>query len=190
MQLFSAMEFMAQEDCVSSTAVSPGSRDEANHSDASAVKKRGGRSCQVCHQRKVRCDKKMPSCSRCYTADKPCVYPAPGPRFRRTKQAMREERQARLAAQHGQAHLFSRAEQPLTYEYSSRGKSKSGRLRVKSLPHAVSDTEPQQEDITGSLTSTDFLLQQGSLSHYFNDVVLSRVLNEVNHSHVSGRISD
>ena len=54
------------------------------------------RSCVTCRRRKVRCDKKHPSCSNCTKAGIECVFPGPGRAKRKTRKPQDAELLARL----------------------------------------------------------------------------------------------
>ncbi len=122
------------------------------------------RSCFTCNRKKIRCDKKHP-CSACARAGKGCAYPSSGPRMRRTKKTIMEEMASRissleksLAKSRGQSHLT----QPTTLDSKT----------TSMVPRT-------QHGKAGEVSREDILVQKGSSSQYFNEVLLSRVLEEV-----------
>lgn len=156
------------------------SNDEPNSGPRTATTStppRAPRSCQLCNQRKVRCDKKDP-CTPCRKVNKACVYPPPGPRFRRTKRAMQEDMVARIASLEKKVSMVNRSAQTAAARSPSPPKEQSG-LGHCGPSRSVPETNPGPGRTSGSVHGTDVLVQKGSSSHYFNDVVLSRVLNEV-----------
>lgn len=132
------------------------------------------RSCVLCHRRKVRCDKKMP-CSTCTRTAVLCCYPSgenPGPRQPKTTisaiatRLVQLERtltaiSSDLVPAHGDHQdRLSRAETPV-----------SG-----STP--VNDGDDEREDYS-PLATEEILVRDGHSSRYINEVLFSRVLEEV-----------
>lgn len=138
----------------------------------------GRRPCTACHGRKVRCDKKTPF-TPCTRGGRICVYPQPRPRARRVKKTTIND-------------VASRVSQ-LEMTVSAVPQSLEARPAVEvpdqrhiqtsysgdSAPHSKSETEYR------SPVNGEVLLHPGSLSCYFNEVFLSRVIDQVRVSHPS-----
>jgi hypothetical protein len=122
------------------------------------------RSCLTCHQRKIRCDKRSP-CSNCVRNDVLCCYPEAEQRRRRPQKTTIGEISARLA----------RLERTIT----AITKGSPG-----SNVQAVSDVaDPHSEGSRGYPTTVgspaELLVRDGDTSRYINEVILSRILDEV-----------
>ncbi|KAF1991434.1 hypothetical protein K402DRAFT_400177 [Aulographum hederae CBS 113979] len=111
------------------------------------------RSCHSCNSKKIRCDKRSP-CSACTRAARPCTYPPAGPRIRRTKKSIMADMAVRIAG----------LEKDLSHRRQgkeiSREKSPSRSLR------------------SPSSARRDVLVQDGNSSQYFNEIIMSRVIEE------------
>lgn len=92
---------------------------------------------------------------------------------------MREDRAARAAGQETPMSVVSGTGQLAMHRPPRSGRTESEPGPDEALQDVVSDIGMKPGDSPESAPGTDFLFQQGSLSHYFNDIVLSRVLNEV-----------
>lgn len=125
----------------------------------SVTNKRIERSCLLCHQRKIRCNKRSP-CSNCVRADVLCCYPGPERPGRRPPKFTIAEVAARV----------TRLERTITAisnnESNSAHKSPSAEADI-SETQAVADS-PEE-----------LLVQDGYSTRYINEVLLSRVLEEV-----------
>lgn len=129
------------------------------------------RSCFNCNRKKIRCDKKLP-CTACTRSDKQCSYPASGPRSRRTKMTMMEEMASRVS----------------TLEKSLKdARNQTSSVATSSAPASGSTvtTPRMQTGDSGERIRDDILVQEGSSSQYFNEILLSRVLEEVSSYGVS-----
>ena len=129
--------------------------------------KRLDRSCVVCHQRKIRCDKKSP-CRNCSRADVLCYYPEPEQSVRRPQKTTIADVSARLA----------RLERTIS------ALSNGPAIKQDVTPPGPPTTEDfNSMDPNGSFvegaSSEEKLVQGDSSSRYFNEALLSRVLEEV-----------
>lgn len=125
------------------------------------------RSCHACNRKKIRCNKKEP-CSACTRAGRPCEYPASGPRIRRPKKTIIADMSSRIS---DLEKTLSKAKDP------------------KPLTPCPQWNEPVTS--TGQLKNAlysgpsnnrsrgDIVVQKGSSSQYFNEILLSRVINQV-----------
>lgn len=136
---------------------------------ALARQKRLDRSCVLCHQRKIRCDKKSP-CRNCTRADVLCCYPSPEQAVRRPQKTTIADVSARLARLERTIHALS-SDSPIKHDAESPEPS----------PH---DFNVAAHDIPapGSPGGQEKLVQGDSSSHYYNDALLARVMEEVSES--------
>ena len=127
------------------------------------------RSCYGCNSKKIRCDKTEP-CSSCARAGRSCVYPPLGPRKRRAKKTIMADIASRIS----------------TLEKSV-DKARNVETLAPTVPisETASTMRSKQPAITlpsDNLSKTfreDILVQKGSSSQYFNEILLSRVIEEV-----------
>ena len=133
---------------------------------ASVRQKRAERSCLLCHRRKIRCDKRSP-CANCVRVDVLCCYPGPEQSSRRLPRSTIAEVAARV----------TRLERTITAisKDATHADSPPADSDSKSPTGAVSPTE-------GSVPREcpgEVLVQDGLSSRYVNELILSRVLEEV-----------
>jgi len=125
------------------------------------------RSCSNCSQRKIRCDKNLP-CSHCTRARRPCSYPAPGPRVRRSKKTIMADMASRL----------STLEKSLT---SARQEPKP--ISSPKTPTTVSAPTPHSTMNVSNTSPRDakqyILVDRNSSSQFFDEVLVSQVIGEV-----------
>ena len=129
--------------------------------------KRLHRSCVLCHQRKIRCDKKSP-CRNCSRADVLCYYPSPEQNVRRPHKTTIADVSTRLA----------RLERTII------ALSNSPTTNQDATPPGPPPTDDFSFiDLNGSFvegaSSEEKLVQGDSSSRYINDALLSRVIEEV-----------
>lgn len=126
------------------------------------------RSCYACRRRKIRCDKGE-QCSACRRAGQICEYPAAGPRVRRTRRTIIADMASRISE----------------LERSLATAQKSEKARSISAPLAPSTatgpnlTRLGQDVGAFKKREEDVIVQKGSSSQYFNEVLLSRVIRRV-----------
>lgn len=158
------------------------------------------RSCHSCYRKKIRCDKRRPACSSCARSGEPCSYPALGPRVRRSKKTMMAEMASRISSLEkslAQATADAKTEEG---EYNAGDQAGGGRRRRRRpvstrtplldpadraptpspLPGPpTTDTLVNHSDSGGETSRQDILVQKGSSSQYFNEILVSRVIEEV-----------
>ena len=130
--------------------------------------KRPDRSCLLCHQRKIRCDKRSP-CANCARADILCCYPGPDERSgRRLPKSTIADVSARV----------TRLERTIT-------------AISKNASHTDSNLDPMSESRSspaeGNISETpvprdspgEILVQDGLSTRYVNETILSQILEEV-----------
>ncbi|KAK0757775.1 hypothetical protein N5P37_009791 [Trichoderma harzianum] len=115
------------------------------------------RSCYTCNRRKIRCDKQEP-CTPCSQAGKPCAYPPR--RIRRAKHTIMADMASRISS----------LEKALA-KANSKDLSALG-ISVSKNSSSSSSAQPVR------LRGDDVLVEKGSSSQYFNEVMLSRVIEE------------
>lgn len=125
------------------------------------------RSCLRCHQRKVRCDKKSP-CASCTRIGVPCLYPGPDSTFRRPNKTTISDVSERLAR-------LERTVQALAHDFQSHNGNDQSTVTTGVSPNQLS---PAEESTAGE-SSNGVLINGGYSSRYFNETLLSRVLEEV-----------
>ncbi|KAL0943080.1 C6 transcription factor [Colletotrichum truncatum] len=148
-------------------------------SDRSASTNKKARSCLPCNKRKVRCDKKSP-CSLCIRCNRTCVYPPPGQPIRRPRKTTIADVASRLS--HLERSVVAKTTRhdiptqlPPTENVSPSGDplteacNLSGRHRSMTRPASVNGLD-------GDHGGQGFLIHRGSSTQYFNDVLLSTVV--------------
>ncbi|KAH8651178.1 hypothetical protein BX600DRAFT_370275, partial [Xylariales sp. PMI_506] len=113
------------------------------------------RSCHLCHRRKIRCDKQEP-CAGCVRAGKPCIYPPADQVIRRPRRTKMDEVASRLSSLEETLNVARRTE---------RSESSSTQAAVAT----AMASHPKRRRI---------LVQSGTSSHYYNEVLLSSVISE------------
>lgn len=131
------------------------------------------RSCMICHRRKVRCDKKLP-CSTCTRGGVLCCYPAgdrPTPRQPKSTIADIASRLVQL-----EKTIIAVAGDPVHGRHSSTDHSPDHaetREDDESKGGIHDDPDPSNASVD------ELLVEHGSSSRYINEILLSRVLEEV-----------
>ncbi|RMJ15488.1 hypothetical protein CDV36_004842 [Fusarium kuroshium] len=128
-------------------------------SDNPAPERSGTRSCYACRRKKIRCDRNDP-CSACVRSAKTCVYPPIGPRVRRTKKTIMADMAGRLAS----------LEKTLARV--------TGERQVTAIPDIFVFDNVESAEEGSERSNDDVLLQRGSSSQYFNEILLSRMIGE------------
>ena len=128
------------------------------------------RSCYGCNSKKIRCDKTEP-CSSCARASRPCVYPPLGPRKRRAKQTIMTDMASRI----------STLEKSL--EKARKVVTSVPTVPVSEIANITRSTQPATTNLHFDNLSErfgeDILVHKGSSSQYFNEILMSRVIEEV-----------
>ena len=132
------------------------------------------RSCYGCHRKKVRCDKKEP-CSSCTRAGKPCAYPPPGPRIRRPKKTIMADMASRISDLERSAGKATSRDEETSVPVPTTPISESSNTTSLAQPAAL---VPSGGNLSRR-SRDDILVQKGSSSQYFNEILLSRVIEEV-----------
>jgi hypothetical protein len=139
------------------------------------------RSCAVCHRRKVRCDRKSP-CSQCIRSNFECSYPSSaGPPVRRVRKTTINDVASRIS------------QMERTIESFRTNQDTASQVTTSSTPSVTSANTPVTSatvTTTGVGVRDEFprqaverreglLLNKGRFSHYVNEVLLSRVIEQV-----------
>lgn len=146
--------------------------DGASTSNRAAARrpKKVERSCILCHRRKIRCDKRSP-CSTCTKTGVLCCYPA------LDQPARRQPRKATIA---DVAERLVRLERTLVAISSDppvhQNLTDATTSSASPSDHGLSSRDDGLE--TASVAE-EFLLRNGESSRYMNDLLMSRVLEEV-----------
>ena len=137
---------------------------------ASVRHKRADRSCLLCHQRKIRCDKRSP-CANCTRADVLCCYPGPERSVRRLPKSTIAEVAARVTRLERTINAISNDASPVESKLNptSDPKSPLGDVNISETP--APKNSPRE-----------ILVQDGPCTRYVNESILSHVLEEVGFS--------
>ena len=104
---------------------------------------------------------------------KPCSYPPPGPRMRRIKKTIMEEIASRIANCEGALSKATDDRRPAGLIQGLLF------LTLRSLPLSCVQRGRYSLATLSDGPEADVLVQQGSSSQYFNETLLSRILEEV-----------
>ncbi|OLN97826.1 putative transcriptional regulatory protein C139.03-like protein 2, partial [Colletotrichum chlorophyti] len=125
------------------------------------------RSCNLCHRRKIRCDKKLP-CSSCARGGFPCFYPQPGQPVRRVRKTTIADVASRI----------SDLEKTLTAGVGQQ-KQQQHQHQHEAFHGSPPVTTPVQPSAPYEKGSGDeILVRKGTSSQYFDEVLISRVIEE------------
>lgn len=133
------------------------------------------RSCYSCNSSKIRCDRQQP-CSSCTRSNKPCSYPRSGPRIRRSKKTLMAEMASRISSL--ESSLAKATAEPKTNQSAPKSP-------ISERTNTASLAQPARETHGGSLSERlreDVVVEKGSSTQYFNEIILSRVIEEVNYT--------
>ncbi|EWG41036.1 hypothetical protein FVEG_03225 [Fusarium verticillioides 7600] len=131
------------------------------------------RSCAVCHRRKVRCDKNFP-CSQCVRSGFECSYPPAGPPARRAKKTTINDVASRISQMEKTIEAF-KAGQDVSPQPTVSAGSVTSANSVPTPASTATDAETR-ERARGSREG--LLLNKGTSSHYVNEVLFSRVIEQ------------
>ncbi|KAH6657802.1 fungal-specific transcription factor [Truncatella angustata] len=140
------------------------------------------RSCSLCHRRKIRCDKQEP-CAQCIRGGHTCFYPLPVPPTRRVRKTTIADVASRisdlektLVAVSGE--VSAAATDAATSTPMSEGRF-AGPLASRSVLSKRAITAPLHR--TEKSSGEEILVHKGSSNqYYFNEVLISRVIDEEN----------
>jgi hypothetical protein len=146
------------------------SRSESEAEGETTNNRSNPRSCYDCNRRKVRCDKKEP-CSPCRRLGKSCSYPPLGPKIRRTRKAIIADMGSRISS----------LEKSLAQAQHQHLQLENSRSRIKAVEPNRKLLQSKHAQLTklNGRSREDILVQKGSSSQYFNEIFLSRVIEEV-----------
>lgn len=125
------------------------------------------RSCHACNRKKIRCNKKQP-CLACTRAGRPCEYPPSGPRIRRPKKTIIADMSSRIAELEKSLAKAKDSEPTTPSPHWADSVANPGQLKNALY------SGPSENSSRG-----DIVVQKGSSSQYFNEILLSRVIDEV-----------
>ncbi|KAF4991286.1 hypothetical protein FGRMN_7946 [Fusarium graminum] len=139
------------------------------------------RSCAVCHRRKVRCDKKFP-CSHCIRSGFECSYPPAGPSVRRAKKTTIDDVASRISQMERTIEAFKAGQAPPPPPPASTSSLIPTNTSTPTPTVTLSGGELREIIPESSSTersgSEGLLLNKGRISHYVNEVLLSRVIEQ------------
>lgn len=132
------------------------------------------RSCAVCHRRKVRCDKNLP-CSQCIRSGFECSYSPVGPPARRAKKTTINDVASRISQMEKTIEAF-KAGKDVSPQPTAPASSVTSGNSVPTPASTATDAETR-ERVRGPREG--LLLNKGTSSHYVNEVLFSRVIEQV-----------
>lgn len=138
------------------------------------------RSCHLCSQRKVRCDKKQP-CGTCSRVGRPCVYPPADQPIRRPRKATVADVAIRMSRLERSINSLSRPPVDATSPSPTHIATSQWLRETQPSPTIITNERSSSAPPPSSRASDigDVLLRNGSSSQYFNDILLSRAIEEV-----------
>lgn len=128
------------------------------------------RSCLRCYRRKVRCDKMFP-CASCARTGVLCSYPGPEEPPRRPHKTTIADVSARLAR-------LERTVQAMSHGYQAHESHDDNDRSISTAQSPERFATPEEPALPES-SSNGVLVKGRSSSRYFNEILLSRVLEEV-----------
>lgn len=163
----------------SSTPTPPAALQQTTSAVSSQIfsKRVTPRSCYACNQKKIRCDKREP-CTACKRVGRPCEYPPVGPRIRRPKKTIIAEMSSRIADLEKSLATQARegtADQTVPSIYTAPASVRA----TNNQNEASQIKESVQPSAASNRSRPDIIVQKGSSSQYFNEIILSRAIKEV-----------
>jgi hypothetical protein len=140
--------------------------------------RRSHRSCHLCNRRKVRCDKRDP-CGPCSRAGKQCVFPPPGEPIRRPRKTTMADVASRIS--NLEQTLVSARKDTAGPAAPYATASPSPAPVQSAVPAHLRGPAPATPRTPEVAAANGVLVQRGSTSQYFNEILLSRVIEEVLH---------
>ncbi|KAH9890142.1 hypothetical protein F4778DRAFT_785304 [Xylariomycetidae sp. FL2044] len=171
-------------------AQTPGSPSSSSSSPAGVPQSYVRRSCFPCSRKKIRCDRKQPCCSACSRAGRSCAFPPAGPRVRRTKKTIMADMASRISSlEQSLAKARRGGAKGLGDDVAvgggggggggGEGSGTTSQAAPAPVPASASQSASQSpKSVTGTRTREGILVEKGSSSYYFNEVLLSRVIRE------------
>ncbi|KAK2017362.1 fungal-specific transcription factor domain-containing protein [Colletotrichum eremochloae] len=135
------------------------------------------RSCQLCHRRKVRCDKKQP-CASCARGGFQCYYPPVGQPVRRARKATIADVASRISDL--EKTLVAGAVQRPSATFRP-PQTPASSLNFISGHAAAESPGPPTAPSSGphaKVVGDEILVRKGASSQYFDEVLISRVIEE------------
>ncbi|PTB63201.1 hypothetical protein BBK36DRAFT_1183195 [Trichoderma citrinoviride] len=156
----------------------PASTDRGRTPPSPHPRRKPDRSCVLCHRRKIRCDRQTP-CLACVRARLTCTYPVSDKPIRRVRKATIADVASRISdlektivaasIDHGNTARRSLSANAYANTHVSASVGLPASLPVS--PHE-SPQEPQE------LPSEEVLIRNGTSSQYFNELLISKVIEE------------
>ena len=134
------------------------------------------RSCYTCNRNKIRCDRSAP-CSLCTRSGKQCSYPPSGPCIRRSKKTIMAEMASRISSL--EKSLAEATAEPQTGGSAPRTSLPATETETKNTTSSVQSAGETQSGTLSGRSREDVVVQKGSSSQYFNEILFSRVIEEV-----------
>ncbi|KAI6763924.1 hypothetical protein HG530_007713 [Fusarium avenaceum] len=139
------------------------------------------RSCAVCHRRKVRCNKTLP-CSHCIRSGFECTYPPTGPIVRRAKKTTINDVASRISHMEKTIEAFKASQVAASQPSESVSSLTPTNTSIATPPTTFNGGELRESVPRSNATERNrdegLLLNKGRFSHYVNEVLLSRVIQQ------------
>jgi len=155
-----------------STSNTPFSHQQSR-TPANRVSKKIERSCAICHRRKVRCDKKLP-CSTCVRTGVLCCYPSSDKLNPRQPKATIADIASRLVQ-------LERTIVAVSGDLATKDSTVNTSSRPQTPVHPDADDMSMSgnEDTQPAVMRDELLVHNEYSTRYINEILLSRVLEEV-----------
>lgn len=160
-------ETMSQQSPSSSSSASPRAAGAA-----AAHHLKPARSCVVCHRRKIRCDRQLP-CLSCVRARLACTYPAAEPPARRARKATIADVASRISDL--EKTIVAASKEPSV----SIPNPVPASAPVPATTGLIALTPHDSPALVTEHSSEEVLVRNGSSSQFFNELLISRVIEEV-----------
>jgi hypothetical protein len=138
------------------------------------------RSCEICHQRKIRCDKRSP-CSNCVRGNNFCRYPRTERQPRRPHKTTITEVSARLSQLERTLATIAKGNSrpPKRFEADEDESTTRDDAKDSPLRKVFVDSESHEIHSEDRVSTEEMLVEDGGSSCYVNEALLFRILAEV-----------
>jgi hypothetical protein len=138
------------------------------------------RSCEICHQRKIRCDKRSP-CSNCVRGNNFCRYPGTERRPRRPHKTTITDVSARVSQLERTLATIAKGKSRSPKSFQAVEAESTTRDDAENSPPGEVFVDDESHEIHSEerASTEEMLVEDGESSCYVNEVLLFRILAEV-----------